>query len=266
MSLIDTTTLLEVADRAAKQYWFIDQAFLQLVLPGGYGYYADIVTQTNNQELELATQASYHFVDTNLSTDSAVRSGTPLASVIGAMNVHFNTRDYAGNPLQVGGWDGYLYDHDCRVSWYFNRLFLATQGLVMLAVNVFSETDDVFGTVAIAAGPVIAFADGVNYGTGAITNPANGSNFAATQLKIVVVGMGGTNADLRLAVKDVNNNPTTIDVTVPAGSVPGTEILVGTTSNRFLDVMTVTFVPAGSTGTVGDSFTINNQKERQISL
>ena len=266
MALVDTTTLLQVADRAAKQYWFIDQAFIQLVVPGGYGLYSDIVTQTNNQELEIPTQAPYYLVDTGLNTDFAVRNGTQLASIIGAMNAHFNTRDYTGSPLQVGGWDGYLYDHNCRVSWFFNRLFRATQGLWMLAVNVFSETDDVFGTVAIAAGPVVAFTDGVNYGNGAITNPASGTNFAATQLKIVVVAMGGINADLRLAVKDVNNNPTTIDVTVPGGSAPGTEILVGTSSNRFLDVMTVTFVPAGSTGTVGDSFTVNNKKERQISL
>jgi hypothetical protein len=265
MPLIDTTTLLRVADRAAMQYKYLYDSFAQLVLPGG-GYYADIVTATDDNDVEIPTQNPYHYVDTSLNVDFTVRNGTPLASIIGAMNVHFNIRDYAGNPLQVGGWDGYLYDHNCRVSWYFARLFRATQGPYMLAVNVFSESNDVFGTLTVGAGPALGFVDGVSYGNGAITNPANGTYYAATQLKAVVGTMGLTNLDIRLSVKDVNNNPTTIDVTIPGGSAPSTEIDIGTTSDRFLDVFGAVFKPAGSTGTVGDQVTVHNKKERQISL
>jgi hypothetical protein len=43
-------------------------------------------------------------------------------------------------------------------------------------------------------------------------------------------------------------------------------VLVGSSSNRFLDVMGAAFVPAGSTGTVGDDVTVRNLKERQIQL
>ena len=265
MPLVDTTTLLKVADRCAAQYQYIANAYVQLVQQGN-GFYSEIVTDTDNQELEIPTQQPYYWVDHGLSVNKAIANGTPLASIIGAMNTHFNIRDFAGNPLQPGGWDGYLYTHNCRVSWYFNRVFQITQSLNMLAVNVFSETDDVFGTVDILAGPVIGFTDGVNYGDGAVTNPANGIYYAATQLKVVVTTMGLINVDLRLGVKDVNNNPTTIDVTIPGGSAPGAVILVGTTSNRYLDLMNVSFVPLGSTGTVGDQFTVNNQKERQIAL
>jgi hypothetical protein len=247
------------------QYKYLYDAFAQLTLVGG-GYYADIVTATNDSDVEIPTQRDYHYVDTALNVNFNVANGTPLATIIGAMNAHFNQRGLAGNPLQAGGWDGYLYDHDCRVSYYFDLLFIATQGPYMLAVNVFSETNDIFGTVTIAAGPTINYVDGVNYGDGAVTNPANGTYYAATQFRILVVSMGATDADLRLAVKDINNNPTTIDVTVPGGSAPATEVLIGTTADRFLDVMGVTFVPAGNTGTVGDNFTINNKKERQISL
>ena len=73
-------------------------------------------------------------------------------------------------------------------------------------------------------------------------------------------------ADLRLLVKDVNDNPTIIDVTIPAASPAGTVVPVGTSTDRFLDVMDVQFVPAGSTGDTGDQFTVHNLKERQISL
>jgi hypothetical protein len=265
MPLIDTTSLLRVADRAAMQYKYLYDAFAQLVLPGG-DYYSDIVTATNDNDVEIPTQRDYYYVDTALNVNYNVANGTPLASIIGAMNVHFNIRDYAGNPLQAGGWDGYLIDHNSRVSYYFDLLFIATQGPFMLAVNVFSENDDVFGCVNIIAGPAINYVDGVNYGNGAVTNPANGTYYAATQLKVIVTNMGGADADLRLAVKDVNDSPTTIDVTIPGGSVGGTVVPVGTTVDRFLDVMDVTFVPAGNTGTVGDQFVIHNLKERQISL
>jgi len=265
MPLIDPTYLLRVADRAAMQYKYLYDAFAQLTVVGG-GYYDDIVTATNDPDVEIPTQRDYHYVDTALDVNFNVANGTPLASIIGAMNAHFNQRDIIGDPLQAGGWDGYLYDHNSRVSYYFDLLFIATQGPFMLAVNVFSETVDVFGTVDIIAGPSVCYVDGINYGNGAITNPANGVYFAATQLKVIVVSMGGTDADLRLAVKDVNDNPTTIDVTVPGGSAPATVVDIGTSVDRFLDVMDVTFVPAGNTGTVGDQFTINNLKERQISL
>jgi len=247
------------------QYKFLYDAFAQLVLPGG-DYYASIVTATDDTDVEIPLLNPYNFVDTSLNVDSTVRTGTPLASIIGAMNVHFNIRDYAGNPLQVGGWDGYLYDHNCRVSWYFARMFTATQGVYMLAVNVFSESNDVFATLNVIAGPTLVFTDGMSYGNGAITNPANGTYYAATQLKAVVGVMGVTNLDVRLSVKDVNNNPVTIDFTIPGGSAPGTEIDIGTTSDRFLDVFGAVFTPGGNTGSVGDQFTVNNKKERQISL
>ena len=136
----------------------------------------------------------------------------------------------------------------------------------LLAIDVFSETDDTFGTVEVVAGPGLDFTDGVNYGTGSDLNKATGSDFAATQLKVVVGSMGANQLDLRLQVKDINNLPTTIDVSIPGGSAPGTEISVGTTSNRYLDMIGVSFIPFSSYGTLGDTVTIHNLKERQIAL
>ena len=136
----------------------------------------------------------------------------------------------------------------------------------MLAIDVFSETDDQFAGIVVDTGPVITFTDGVNYGDGSALNTADGSNYAATQLKVAVVAMGATDLDLRLSVKDTSDNLTTIDVTVPGSSAPGTIVNVGTSANRFLDVTTAIFVPAGNQGTVGDSVTIRNLKERQVAL
>lgn len=247
------------------QYKYLDDAFTALTAIGG-GYFADIVTATDDNEVEIPTQGPYYIVDTTLGVDLAVSGGTPLGNIISGMEAHFNWRDNTGAPLQQGGWDGYCQDQDVRVSYYFARMFYACKRVYMMANNVFSESDDNFGTVVVAAGPTITFTDGINYGNGADTNPANGTYYAATQLKVRVTSMGLVNLDLRLSVKDVNDNPTTIDVTIPGGSAPAAEVDVGTSSDRFLDVTNVILKPAGSSGTLGDTFTIRNHKERQIAL
>ena len=261
MPLVDTTTLLRVADRAAYQY---EQIFdvSAVISAQGTAYYWETISATDDVDVEVPCEGPYELVDDDLDTDEMVK-GTQLGNIVHGMEAHF-TRKVSGVPLQVGGWDGYLTSEDERVSYYFNLLYNATKGTTMLANNVFSEGDDEFAEIEIIAGPAIDFTDGVNYGTGAATNKADGSNYAATQLRVVVTSMGATDIDLRLSVKDTNNNPTTIDVTVPGGSAPGTIVSVGTASDRFLDVTGAAF--NGDTGTVGDVVTVRNLKERQIAL
>lgn len=264
MPLVDTTTLLHVADRVAYQYGQI-KSLSAAIGAQGAGYFWEIVSATEDVDVEVPTERQYEEVDDDLLPRSLIGS-TKIGNIITAMEDHFNRPDGSGGVLQAGGWDGYLVTKGKRVSQYFAELYLQVKGNYMLAVDVFSEGNDQFAGAVVAAGPVITFTDGVNYGTGSALNKADGSNFAATQLKVVVVAMGAANLDLRLSVKDTSNNPTTIDVTVPAGSASGAVVNVGTSSNRFLDVTGVAFVPAGSTGTVGDSVTIRNLKERQVAL
>ena len=57
---------------------------------------------------------------------------------------------------------GYLEGKDERVSQYFAELWTAVKSGYMRAVNVFSEGDDKFADVSVAAGPVIVFTDGIN--------------------------------------------------------------------------------------------------------
>jgi len=265
MPLVDVTTLLRVADRAAYQYEQILDTFAA-ISQTGLGLYWEIVSATDDVDVEVPTERPYEEVDDDLDPEQVARTGTALGNIIFGMEAHFNRRDANGDPLQAGGWDGYLKDEDERVSQYFGELYYAIKGAYMLAINVFSEGVDTFGIAQVVGGPAISFTDGINYGNGSDLNPANGTYFAATQLKIVVSVMGATDLDLRLSVKDINDNPTTIDVTVPGGSSPYDEILIGTASDRFLDVTGIDFVPAGSTGTVGDKVKVRNNKERQIAL
>lgn len=265
MPLVDITTLFKVADRAAYQYGQLKDT-MEAISQEGSGYYFDTVSATDDADVEIPTEPVYEEVDEDLDPGFAAKNGTKLSGVIGGMDAHFTRRDENGNYLQVGGWDGYLYSKDERVSQYFGELYFAVMSRYMHAVDVFSEGDDEFAELEVVSGPSVQFTDGVNYGDGDPLNPADGSSFAATQLKVEVVVMGGTDLDLRLSVKDVNDNPTTIDVTVPASSSPGAVINIGGISDRFLDVIGAAFVPAGSEGTVGDTVKIKNLKERQIQL
>jgi hypothetical protein len=265
MPLISVPTLLRVADRAAYQNGQI-QDTMAAISAQGTEFYWQTITDTDDPDVEIPCEGPYLEVDEDFDPGRNAHYGTRLPLIITAMEAHFARDDGSGQPLQIGGWDGYLTSEDQRVSQYFGDLFFAVKGYYMLANNVFSEGDDQFADIEVITGPAIQFTDGINYGDGSPSNPANDQFFAATQLKVVVVSMGGTDLDLRLSVKDVNDNPTTIDVTVPGGSAGGTEIDIGTSSDRFLDVMGAIFVPAGSTGTVGDNVTIRNKKERQIAL
>jgi len=264
--LIDTASLLRIADRAAYQYKQIKET-LDAISQQGVEYYWETITATDDPDVEIPTLSEYKAVDDDLRPDFAAKMGTQLSRIIGAMEAHFNG-DYpnGGVVLQAGGWDGYLTDHDLRVSQYFAELFFACKGYYMIANNVFSEGDDQFARIQVGAGPVIVFTDGVNYGDGDPQNPANGTYFAATQLRVVVNNMGVTNLDLRLSVKDVHDSPTTIDVTVPGGSPPGTVIPIGVATNRFLDVTGAAFKPGGLNGTAGDDVKVVNIKEREIQL
>jgi len=266
MALISSSVLLGIADRAAKQYEYLYDARTSLVAVGT-GLFFTRASATGDADVEIPLDAPYDEVDDDFSIDNIIDQGTKLGSIVTAMENHFSRKDSGGAYLQVGGWDGYLTSQNKRVSWYFAEIYRAVKDTRMLARNVFSEGDDTFATLVIAAGPSITFTDGVNYGNGASTNPANGSNYAGTQLKVVVgATFGASDLDLRLSVKDLDDDPTTIDVTVPGGSSEGDEIDIGTSSDRFLDVIGAAFVPFGNFGTLGDTVTIQNKKERTIAL
>ena len=265
MALIDTTTFKSIADRAAAQYGYLVAAFASVNLSGD-GFYYQLANATGNVDVQIPLVGSYHdFVDLAWSLANSVKNGTPLRNVISYMNDHFSRMS------ETGGWDGYCTSQDVRVDDYTNQIHYLTRNQYMLSNNVFSESDDTLGTAEVAAGPVIDFTDGTNYGNGANTNRASGSNFAATQLKAVVdvCGIGvtlATNLYLTLTVKNKLNELTTIAVELPAGTALDAEVDIGTTVSRFLDVTGIDFTGVGNRGTVGDIITIHNKKERTIAL
>ena len=260
MALIATSVLLDIADRAASQFSLLNTAFAS-INPGG-DQYADKVTATDNIDLEVPSIAKYDTVDNSFSLSTNVGSGTPLGQVITAMDAHFSRVN------STGSWDGYLTTNDIRVSDFFNQINQIQKGSFLLSNNVFSEAEDIFGTVAITAGPTLGFVDGISYGDGAATNKADGTNFAAQQMRVKVVNqaIGAADLDIDITYKDENNTTQTISVVIPATTAQDAFINVGTSSNRALDVTGVVYTPASDEGTDGDDIEIQNLKERAISF
>ena len=137
MALIDTTTLLGIADRAAYQYGQLKITCLAIQAVGG-GLYFTRVTATEDPDVEIPTVADYDRVDKDLLVTYAAKNGTLLGNIISAMEAHFSRPGPSGAPLQLGGWDGYLSTANKRVSQYFAELYYACKGWYMLAINVFS--------------------------------------------------------------------------------------------------------------------------------
>ena len=263
MALIQPSVLLGIADRAAYQYGLVKVAFDSINLTGT-GLYQTRITATDDVDVEIPLLSAYYSVDDGISLTTCVRNGIPqLLSVVNSMDNHFARASVA----HTGSWDGYCTSYNKRLSDYFNKLHYLAKGAYMLANNVFSESNDSFGIAEVIAGPAITFTDGDDYGDGSITNRASGSYFAATQLRVVVTdgAIGANDLDLTLSVKDVDNNPTTVDVTVPGLSAEGASVDVGTSADKFLDVTGVGITVAG-TSNLGDKVTIYNKKERTIAL
>jgi len=259
MALIDPATLTEVIDRAAWQYeQLLDVSLIINPDPINTGYY-QMITSTEDPDQEIPMLQGFLAVDDDFDLVGMIQ-GTRLKNVPGIMQNHFI------RVAEAGGMDGFLFTNDLRASDFYSQVNKISLGQYLLAVNVFSEEDDTFGTVEIVAGPVIDFVDGINYGSGSQFQEADGTAFAATQLKVVTTSnIGGDNIELTLSVKDINDNPGTIDVAIPSGTPLGTDILIGTTSDRFLDVMSIDYKTATiEMGTVGDTFRVANVKERQI--
>lgn len=252
MGLINSTTLQGITDRAAYQYGLFSQPFESINVTGG-GYYWQRVTADNDPDVEIPLLNTYYTADTTgFDLDNSFKSGlSKLLTVVTAMETHFS---------RVGhrtGWNGYLSAVPMRVSDYFNQVYQAAKGSYLYANNVFSETEDTFGTWDYSGG----FTDGLDYGDGSWNNMADGSHFAPTQLKAVIddTSTACSSLILELSVKDVANQPDTIQVTISGNA--GDEVDIGSSSDRFLDVTNIMAVSGDQSG---NKVLIVNKKERVI--
>lgn len=253
MGLISSSVLEGITDRAAYQYGLYAQPFDSINVTGG-GYYWQRVTDVDDPDVEIPLLNTYYTLDTTgFNLQTSFRAGlSQMLGIITAMESHFVRVGH------TGGWNSYLSSVPMRVSDYFNMVYYSAKSTYLQANNVFSETDDTFGTWEYGD----IFTDGIDYGNGSWNNLANGSYFAPTQLK-AVVDTGSTSCSsliLELSVKDYQNLPTTIQTPAITGGA-GTEVDIGTSTDRFLDVTNITAISGDLTG---NKVVIMNKIERTV--
>jgi hypothetical protein len=261
MPLIDQASLLGIADRVSAQFKILSDAFDATNQTGG-GLYYERVNATGDVDVQISLLKPYYSVDQGFIVRRWVQLAGNLPLVVSSMEIHFNA---VGS---VGGWDGYLSTHHCRVSDYFNQVYKIAKSTPLLATNVFCENDLVMGTAEVSDGPAIDFTDGDDFGPGMNPNlRADGGNFAAAQLAIkTVTTIGTSDLDLSITVKNWAGDPVVIEGVVPAGTLAGSVIPLGTANDRFMDVTGIGFQSGGSTGTTGDIVEIHNIRERVVAL
>ena len=260
MPEISVIVLLGIADRAASQYKLINDAF-EVINDIGGGMYYTRISATQDSDVELPLIKAGHNVDTGWDLIKTVKTATPLHEIITNMETHFKAVGHAD-------WDAYLTAKDKRLSDFFNQIHFAFKTTHMLADNIFSEADDLLASASVSSGPTLDFTDGINYGDGTPENLADGTNFAASQLRIKVVdaAIGATDLDVDIVGKDENGDSQTVPVVIPASTAQDAFIDVGTSANRFRDITNIIYTPSSDKGTVGDAFEVRNKKERQIAL
>jgi hypothetical protein len=261
MPLISSSALLGISDRVAAQYKVISDAFVVVNQTGG-GLYYERVNATGDVDVQIALLRPYYTVDQGFIAKRWIQLAGNLPTVISGMEVHFNA---VGS---VGGWDGYLSTQACRVSDYFNQVYKITKSTPLLATNVFCEDDLVMGTAEVADGPAIDFTDGADFGPGMNPNlRADGGNFAAAQLEVrAVTTIGSESLDIAVTMKNWAGDPVVREVNIPAGTIAGTAIPIGASTDRFMDVIGIGFASSGFTGTTGDKVEVHNIKERIVAL
>ena len=258
--LMEKSVFTGIADRIAKQYSYIKVCFEALSATGMGEDYYERVTLTNDPDVELSMLQSAYNTDVDFRTQTPQRVTRNLSSFVNLITSFENHLQREGTIL-TRSWDAYCQNQDVRVSDYTNQVHFSRKNSYMNARNVFCEDEVTFASVIMSDATTINFSDGVNFGDGSVTAKADGNNFAGTQLKAIVVGSNEisslvvniTGLDEFGQVKTLEN--------ITISGIPGTEVIIGSEEDRWVDVTNITRVSGGN---VGDEFEIHNIKERII--
>jgi hypothetical protein len=261
MALMTKTVFKGIADRMAKQYSFIKVCFDALSSTGNGTNYYDMVTNTNDPDVELAMlQASYN-ADVEFETNTPQKIAKGLSSYTNLIS-SFESHLQREGSLSLRTWDAYCEAQDVRVSDYTNQIHYSRNNTYMNARNVFSEDDTTFASAEMTGATALTFTDGDDFGDGAAATKADGNNFAGTQLKAVVTGSNTIASSLVVDIAGLDENGATKTLTnVSIAGSPGTEVVIGATTDLWVDVTGITRVSGGA---LNDEFELHNIKERTV--
>ena len=251
MSVISKAIFEKHSDRVAKQYELIKAGVVAAAVDGVNGDHFDIVTASDDYDVENAYITPANSLDTNCTITSILGNNTDFRGIINASETHVRGESYANL-------DAYLSGLDCNVDDNYDELYNAVRSAHLDAINVFGPATKVAEFEITGAG-ADDFTHITAIGTG--SGKASATNHAAAIMQAIVTSEIGVGSDLDISLTMTNESGNEIieGITIPAGSELGTTI---DTSGLAIDVTNV----VSTAGTNLDAVDIYSKIERVISL
>jgi hypothetical protein len=248
-------------DRMAAQQQLFNTALVDMAAAGGGKYYPRVhtnicdTTPNGDPDVEVPLVGPANTLDENYS------SGTFLSTIYSGY-----LQAWRGMLQDLGftDLDDFLSTIDLNLHEDVDPVYNAVFGTSLDAVNVFRKTPLEMGTIVLTGSGTGTFTDGDALGTGSGTFDAN-TNSAAAQLQVYMGSGATTGADLDINMTCLDEDGNTVQnvlVTLPLGSDVGDTVDVETSSDKYLDVVSLQFAGGEASRTVG----IRQIIERQPSL
>ena len=250
-SIIDKDTFQIRSDRLAKQSDLVSSAIDLAFIAGDNGKHFDIVTESDDYDVEKDYITPCHDFDEGFTFDAVVGGASLFSKQINTDVTHV---------VRMGetNMDSYLSGLDFNVSPEYEKLYHSVRGSHLDAIDVFGAPVSL-GAYEIEALDVGVFTDGDAIGTG--TGKCSDTNHAQAIFRATVDGVtiGVSDLVLTLTMKGESGNQFTEEITVPAGSLSGAYV---DTIESGIDLVNAVH----SSGTEGDKVKIVSKLERVIVL
>jgi hypothetical protein len=237
-------------DRIAAQHQLFNQSLIDMAAEGGGKFYPRVHTNICNTTPNGDPEVEVPLVGPANTLDENYASGTFLSSIYSGY-----LQAWRGMLQDIGyaDLDDFLTTIDLNVHEDFNPVYVAVFGSNLDAVNVFRKTPLELGTVALTGSGTGTFTDGGSLGTGSGDFDSE-SNSAGAQFQMYM-GSGATtltDLDVNMTVlKEDGTQQTNVLATLSAGADVGDTVDIGTSADKFLDIVSLQFAGGDSGREVG---------------
>ncbi len=248
-----------MADRLGKQYEILARVLADMTTAPNGTYYS-IFSTIPESDVQIPMIDAADAADEIASTGTArvIKSLIPLTNLVDAFEKHLRKN----GTLSAGTWDSYCEYQDIRVSDHTNQVYYARKNKYMKAKNVFCEDDVLMGSCCIIDSQM-AFDAGRILGTGSQTALADGSDFAASSLRVLLNTDIVSPISIRIMGPDEFGAVKAMDVEGLIAGPSGVSIPITPPSGRFTGIYSAILLSGGNDG---DEFQIFNIKDRIIQL
>jgi len=262
MSVIPGSLLRDITDRMAKQHELLVAAYATANAAGGGRFYPRIhqaaASDGSQFDVEDDLINSANVLDSAKITDSNLATHI-WRDMVSSLRAHASNESYASFDALISG-------QGVNVSNEFATVHEEVIGSKLDAINVFTPTEVLAGTVDFTGSGIATYTDGIAIGSGSgdVDDSLSAPNFDKAMLHAITQGIIGANSivlDLELTNSQLAAESQ--EVTIPNGTAADTRFSVGTSGTDYFFDVTGVNVAGGSNL---DQVKLYWQPERTIAL